>query len=472
MDYNNTYEREIDLKELMFAVLRRWRMLLVFSLALALVLGGYKAISAYQSNGQEYEEAQENYAKELETYNKSMEACQREIDNLTRDISSQEEYMENSILMNISPYDVWEAKAELFIRTEDRDGNQSDELTTTIMRAYQSVLTSSSLLSEIAEERGVDHRYLQELVTVTMGRDSYSGNDELFRIAGGGLIIRNWQNNFLTVQVRYKDEEGAKEILEGIINAGKKYQGQIQSSIGPHAIDEVSSTISSKIDFSLADQQNNERARLDRLTESLQTKNDELENAEEPKDSTLASPVLTGAKYGIIGGIMGVFLAAFLVSIVFVMSDKVYSSKELKYRFKIKILGTLPAGNKKTGKIDAWLSRLEGRAHDTDEAHEFGLISANICNYAGDVHSLLIAGNAKEETISRVASELAGRLPGINVVSGGNILHNADGLRKLPECGGLVLIEQCGESLYSQVALEIEKASDLQKTVVGCVVFE
>ena len=90
MDYNNTYEREIDLKELMFAVLRRWRMLLVFSLALALVLGGYKAISAYQSNGQEYEEAQENYAKELETYNKSMEACQREIDNLTRDISSQD----------------------------------------------------------------------------------------------------------------------------------------------------------------------------------------------------------------------------------------------------------------------------------------------------------------------------------------------------------------------------------------------
>ena len=170
MEYNDTYEREIDLKELMFAVLRKWRIVLLFALALAVLFGGYKAAGVYKSNRTEVED---DHAKEVEAYNESMESYEREIENLTRDIASQEEYMEKSILMNMSPYDVWEAKAEIFIKADERTADQGNDLTTTIMRAYQAALTSSELLSEIAKEMGVDRRYIQELVTITMGRDSY-----------------------------------------------------------------------------------------------------------------------------------------------------------------------------------------------------------------------------------------------------------------------------------------------------------
>lgn len=184
------------------------------------------------------------------------------------------------------------------------------------------------------------------------------------------------------------------------------------------------------------------------------------------------SPVSSGIKYGVIGGVLGAFMVTFFVCIGFVMSDKVYSAKELKYRFKVKILGVLSIGAKDGSKIDTWLGRLEGRACNVDAEHEFGLISANICNYTEGVKSLLLIGSAQEETISRVVSELTARLPEIKVMLGGNILNNADGLRRLPECDGVVLVEQCGESLYSKVELEIEKACDLQKPVIGCIVFE
>ena len=155
------------------------------------------------------------------------------------------------------------------------------------------------------------------------------------------------------------------------------------------------------------------------------------------------------------------------------MSDKLYSAKELKYRFRVKILGTLPVtGSKKTGKIDAWLDQMEGRAVNKDESHEYSLIAANICNYMEEAKSLLVVGSAKEENISRVASELTDRLSDMKVVFGGNLLNDEEGLKKLPECDGIVLVERCGESLYSAIELEIEKAHDLQKKVVGCVVFE
>ena len=65
MDYNNTYEQEIDLKELMFAVLHKWRIILAFAVGLALVLGGYKAVTSYmeQNDEETAQEAQEEYEK-------------------------------------------------------------------------------------------------------------------------------------------------------------------------------------------------------------------------------------------------------------------------------------------------------------------------------------------------------------------------------------------------------------------------
>ena len=51
MEYNNTgYEREIDLKELMFVVLRQWRLLLAAAVAMAFLFGGYKRVLTQRAN--------------------------------------------------------------------------------------------------------------------------------------------------------------------------------------------------------------------------------------------------------------------------------------------------------------------------------------------------------------------------------------------------------------------------------------
>lgn len=482
MDYNDTYEREIDLKELAFAVLHKWKMILVFAVALALLLGGYKGISTYrtQNNEEVLKAARESYAREMEIYNKGMDSCKREIDNLTRDIAGQQEYVENSILMNMSPYDIWEAKAELFVKSDGTLESPNGDLTPTIMRAYQSVLTSGELLSQLAADMGVDDRYIQELVTITIGWDNYNRNEGMFSLENksSGFAIHNRQDNhyimqeddLLTIQVRHESEDEARELLQGILDGINRFQDQITASIGPHTIYQVNSSVSSKVDLTLADQQNDERTRLDRLKESLEKRTDEMNKLKSPEG--MASPVASGIKYGLIGGVLGAFIVVFFVCIGFVMSEKVYSAKELKYRFKVKILGTLPAETKNAGKVDQWLNRLEGRTYKVKDEDVFNLISANIRNYTDGMHALLVIGSALDGKVDKVASELSDRLSDVKVVLGGNILNNVEALRKLPECDGIVLVEQCGESLYSEVELELEKVCDLRKTVVGCVVFE
>ena len=52
------------------------------------------------------------------------------------------------------------------------------------------------------------------------------------------------------------------------------------------------------------------------------------------------------------------------------------------------------------------------------------------------------------------------------------MLQDVQTVRELPECDGVILVEQCGVSKYSTVEGELEKVLDLGKSVVGCVVFE
>ena len=181
----------------------------------------------------------------------------------------------------------------------------------------------------------------------------------------------------------------------------------------------------------------------------------------------------SGITYAVLGGVLGGFMVVFFICVAFLMSDKLYSAKELKNRYRIKILGTMPIRRKKPiGKIDAWLNRMEGRAVEGNADTGYGLITANIRNYAENMKTILVTGTADEAVLSEVTDRLAAGLAGIHVMAGGNMLQDAETLKKLPECDGVVLVEQCMDAKYSTVAMEIERVTDLQKSVIGCVVFE
>ncbi len=456
MEPNNTYEQEIDLKDLMFAVLYKWRPIVLAAVVLALVLGGYRAISTYrtQNDAQKLEDAQKAYEDSVEKFHKDQENREREIENLKNSIDEQEKYLEGSVLMRMSPYDVWKAKTVLFIKTDyqimPEMVYQNLNFTDTIMTTYVTSLTSLEFFKDVAEETNVDERYLNELVTVS----------------GSG--------NLLTLEVKHASQEEAQELMDALLDGVERMGRRIKANIGNHTVSEVSSSMASVVELSLQDTQRSQTDRLTTLNESLEQKQEDLENMEEPEPPTTSTmaAVKSGVKYAVLGGVLGAFMVVFFVCVIFLMSDKLYSAKELKNRYRVKILGTLPVSGKKAFVVDAWLKKLEGRAYGKDADTEYGLIAANISNYASDIKKLLVIGTADGGKLAEVVSGLESRLDGVQVITGGNVLMDEQALRKLPECDSVVLVEQCKYSGYSDVALEIEKARDLDKTLVGCVVFE
>ena len=463
MDYNSTYEQEIDLKDLMFMVLHKWRPIIFIAIVMALILGGAKGAMTYKSQNdpETIKEAEEKYQDDLELYEKNKKTCERELENLKTDIANQQEYLEKSIWINMSPYDVCESRMDLYVTSdyEIMPGMvyQNLDYTDTILQAYQAMLTSSAVMEDIARNVGTEPRYLNELVSVNVGTNS----DKL--------------NRLLTISVKHMTKSEAQKVMEEILDHMDDMQAQITASIGEHTVNTVNHGVSAMVDLTLADKQRLETERLTTLNDSLEAKQKSLEDMEEPKEtvSSQKAALKSGVKYAVLGGVLGGFVVVFFVCVSFLMSDKVYSARELKNRYRVKILGTLPIANKKILKgVDAWLNRLEGRAGGVNEDVEYALIAANIRNYADNMKSLLVTGSTDPATVKHVAEKLAAELSGINVTAGGNMLQEVETLKKLPECDCVVLVEKCLDSKYSTVEQEIEKATDLQKKIVGCVVFE
>ena len=150
MNTQNTYEHEVDLKDLIFAVLHQWKPILAIAIVFAVLLGGGKGFLTYRSQSDPETAAQkeEDYQNAVKQYENDVEYSEHEIKNIESAIESQQNYLEKSILMNLSPYSIYEAQSDLFIKTdyEIMPGMiyQNIDYTNTILQAYQNIISSTA----------------------------------------------------------------------------------------------------------------------------------------------------------------------------------------------------------------------------------------------------------------------------------------------------------------------------------------
>ena len=100
--YTEDYEQEIDLKDLLFVLLYRWRILLLAAVIGAALLGGYKAV---KGNAKQTDLPQtESYQEELDNYEREKLAIETSIENLENSMDEQNHYLAEAPLMQINPY--------------------------------------------------------------------------------------------------------------------------------------------------------------------------------------------------------------------------------------------------------------------------------------------------------------------------------------------------------------------------------
>lgn len=453
MDYQ-TYEREVNLKRMFFAVLYQWRKLLVFAVIFAMLLGGFKGVKSWKSatDPEAAVDRAETYQAALEEYQQKKETLELQIEKLQDEVEEHQAYLENSVLMTMDPRSFFCAETSFYISNgyEIMPGMeyQSPDDSIYILSAYIQMLTSSALLSTVAEEAGMELQYLEELIHVS------GDNDRI-----------------LTVRVNCNDEAGARMIQSLLLMNLEQIRERIAASIGEHTLETLMDDIGPDIDLDLVELQKAERERLQDNLDTVTTLQAELEALKEPvmENASKREALKQAAVFGVLGCIVGALLVCLGACAGFVFGDRVYSGSELYGRYGLRILGVLSCGGK--NRIDRWLSRIEGRPIRGDD-DAIALTAANIRQYCPGAQTIMLTGCAGEENISMLAESLKDKLEGVKLLPCGSVLEDALAVRTTARCDAVVLVEKAGLSCYSNVEHTCRKLADLKKTVVGCIVFE
>lgn len=483
------HEEEIDLVALCFTLLHKYRQLLAAALACAVIFGAAAGIRTARS-GSVSEEAEEDYAAAMTEYLEKKESYEAAKDQYDADIKANEKsqsavvqaiqnaqkYAEDSVLNNLNPYNVWTARADLYVSTgyqiQPGMSYQNPDHTTSVLSAYASALGfvpvsgTSMPLKEIAQKLSVEERYLQELVTVETDPDA----------------------SLLRVTVLGRDEQMAADILDAVLEYVETLRPAITGSVGEHTIATISKNSSCTVSLELRDIQNSNAATLVNLQSQIntlqqnRTKLDDNFTATTKTWNETSKPVLPAThvsssvgKYGVLGLLLGIVLVCGVGTLQFLMQGKVYSGKELNQTTGLPLLGTLASERtKKAGKLDAALNKMEGRPDGSGDEEMIRLMAVTVRSRAPEADSILVTGDLPVEQLNALAAALQNTdaLRAQTVKAAGSILQNAATVPQVTDADAIVLAADCTVSRTDAVREQNEKITRLGKSILGCIVFE
>lgn len=431
---------EIDLLELCFTIVRKWKTILVTALVFAILLGGYKGVTSRKTVTEE----------QLE----QLEACRSNVESIQASIDSEQEYMSNSVWYRLNTGNTVACKTVYYVTFDESDlgdwMGSEDAYADSILRSYQEILTGNTLLQELAQEEKTEATYLREIIDVITGEDAEA------------------VGRFLTITVYHDSEENAQRIMDELVEKMDGVTQEVTQMIGSHELRVMEEGIGRQLMTEQIDNQTIHNNNLAALQESLQAKQAEL--AELESQCSTGDTRKSIAKFGIFGMLLGIVLAVIAIALVFILSDKVNQAEELKRRYHIPVLGKWRE-NHPEHLADRLIDHMQGKRL-VDRETALNIAAGNLANYAVHEHKILMIGLAGREAVEAVAQEMQKRLPEKEILCGGNLNTDVDTIQNFPQCDGVVLVEACGVSSHADIVVEIEQAQNLQKKLIGCIVLE
>ncbi len=448
-------EQVIYLKDLIFAVLYQWKKLLIVAVALAVLLGGFQFVTGIISlnDPDTLKEIKRQNEIQQERYEAEVASLKLQIETLRGQIRNQQEYLENSLLMQLEPYGYYEATLAVYVETDyliqPEMAYQTPNKTQAIIRSYEALLLGNECLQAISDAMGTEPQYLKELLTIATSVQS-----------------ENTDANIFSIVAKMPTEAEAQQLLDLLLAQIKLQQKSISASVGSHRYNVVEKATRSAIDLQLAERQ---KAENDRLTTLLTAQT----NAQAAQ-GMLEPPVMQGASFGaitkktvifaVLGGVVAVFLSVVVIWICHIASNKVYSGRTLTNRTGAKILGALNA-NTATNPIDKKLQAWEDRELSDPNA-QAALLAMRIRSRCGGITKLLLTGSADPKELYQALGQA---MPEVQILKAGDILTDTAALEALANCEAAVLIEQCQVSRYQDVIRRMELICDHSKQLLGCV---
>ena len=484
-------EQEIDLVSLFFAVAHRYKQMAAAAVICAVLFGGFgvvkgmlnqRAIDEAIANGEEvprtsaeqqyeedmveYREAQNKRDTDVQSYNQQLRDNERSQQTVQFNIDNAEEYMEKSVLNSIDPYNVYNARADLYVTTDYKImpgmDYQNPDYTSAVLSAYNSLLTSHESIITIADQFSMEERYMRELISVSVDNDT----------------------RLLTITTYGEDADEASRIMDLMLKRMEAVRENIETTVGDHNTKQVSRSDSTTVLTWLRDSQQDTRDNMIGLKNNLtdlQNNHELLEKSIETADQDLAAqekpaePKQSGAKkFVLIGFLLGIVAVAGVAVVRFLMEDKVCVSEDLQSSCGVGVLGTLANAASKSAKgMDASLNKMEKRPDGSADAEMTRLIAATIRNRVPEAENILLTGDIAGDQLTALGEALkaSGELDGKNILVSGSILQSSATVSEAAKVDVVVLAADCAVSTHASLRAQKAKLESFGKKVLGCVLY-
>ena len=178
------------------------------------------------------------------------------------------------------------------------------------------------------------------------------------------------------------------------------------------------------------------------------------------------------------GYLLKMLLTGFLAAIIWLifkllLSDKLQNIQELP---GVHLLGILYA-EKTKNIIDKKILKYKAKSRvkiTLNAQIELAAVKTILLSKRLGITEIYVTGSNYEHRPTEIVKPLIEKLKegGLRIEEGTNFCYNAVALKKAVEAGSILLIEQTGDSQYSEILKEQEISKEQQITVLGMVVLE
>ncbi len=446
-NYAMSEDMVIDLVDLFFSLLKKWRSLLVLILIGAIVGGGLGYVKGQPAEAAMLETPTANVEQAL-LYHKLVE--------------QQLDYNEGSLLMQMDPNSVYIARLTYYISHPDNPGFQS-----AATAAYEGLL-DQVLLTRMREASGLkcEARYFSELVTV--------GRDPLAVPEKEHVDVEPGMENCVEFRILSTSRASCQSMLEVLTDGVEELEYRLTAQFPGVEAYVVTSSVEQAAYNEIHRYQINNADRVKTLQTSLNTAVgalDDLESAcyhqlltgENPNETPATLDKGTVAKWLIIGVFLGIVAWGGWFVVAYLLDSRVKTASELQDTYRIPLLGRLEGANRAKG-IDKWLQSLQNKTKRAavSEAYLTELI-ANL--EAGPV---VLCGDRGDGELSAVLDRLAhGQLTAVPLLG-----TDAAALTQATQTGKLILLVRTGKTTRKVIQRELELCRMQKIRLLGMIVID
>jgi len=451
----------ISIKEILAIVIRRGTAVLLTALVLAAALGGFqgaqtlKKVKAPTNTAEQV--AQRNEAARTES-DAQEEMIRGNIATAEHRVAMAREYLAESPLMRLDPYDKYESHVVLsigeldeseYVRAyQDTLGTPVDYVVAKILQQYELYWNKVDLSDALAgtSYEAMAEKYIRELVTVE-------------RSQGSTLVITASADSAENAEILC--QRTAQTILDA--------QETMIKATFTHTLVPISDGTKQMVDYDLDRSQIIAMEKYDEYMLELEEYKADLKKIKRPAAETLvtmADAVKDAAVWAVLGGLVGFVLACGTVWLVYIVRDDVETSRQAEAILDAPFLGCA-AGRK--GFFDRVADRFVGERSWREPEMAARYIAENLISLLPEKASVALLSTAEVQEdavlLPKVLEALKAR--GCSVRFAAQAERNPAAVAALRECDYVLMAERLGESNRNAMLCVKNQAAQLDAKLVG-----